>query len=144
MTDCLRSRVNRPPKKYTFNSVSLQERVHWLYASASCWKYRYDTQPMLHQPDERLFRFALVFSSHVTTTFSAVQRSLSTGSWHITRKRDPFKIRTKFSLIFVWASGVLQSPSKQYKSIAILASPAWYTSAVIYWKYINKNLVTAS
>lgn len=83
-----------------------------VYASASCWKYRYDTQPMLHQPDERLFRFALVFSSHVTTTFSAVQRSLSTGSWHITRKREPFKIRTNFSLIFVWASGVLQSPSK--------------------------------
>ena len=113
MTDGLRSRVNRPSEK--FSQLSFTARKGPLvYAPSSCWKYRYDTQPMFHQPDERLFRLVLVSvtTPHVTSTFSAVQRSLSAGSWHIIRKRDPFTIRMKFCLICVWASGVRQSPSK--------------------------------
>ena len=44
---------------------------------------RKDVEPLLHQPDERLFRLLLVSvtTPHVTTTFSAVHRS--SGSWHI-------------------------------------------------------------
>ena len=111
MTDGLRSCVNRPSKKYSQLSFTARKSP-LAYAPASYMKYRYDTQRMLHQPDERLFRFALVLSSHVTTTFSAMQRSLNAGSWHISLKWDPFKIRMKFSLICAWASAVLQSPSK--------------------------------
>ena len=55
MTDGLRSRVNRPSEK--FSQLSFTARKGPLvYAPSSCWKYRYDTQPMLRQPDERLFR----------------------------------------------------------------------------------------
>ena len=82
MTDGLRSRVNRPSKKFSQLSFTARKGL-LVYAAASCWKYGYDTQPMLHQPDERLFRLGLVTSPHVTSTFSAVQRSLNAGSWHI-------------------------------------------------------------
>ena len=91
MTVGLRSRVNRPSKKYSQLSLTAR-KSQLVYVPACCCMYLYDTQPILYQPDERLFRLALVTSPQVTSTFSALQRSLNTGSWHITPKKDPFKI----------------------------------------------------